>query len=154
MSEEITQPNYTVAQQNMLNHYDRMTTTRDYVCIKFPASKIHHVLDAIEIEYLRYFDNNLESPSEGVAEFMGANIECWTNPLLTSSNTENNDTVWLALPNRGNITEVLRTNFLIESEELNYEKHIGMLNWCGNDNVCLEDNGVRCPTCWYRIETN
>tara|TARA_X000000950_G_C13463780_1_gene476991 strand:- start:114 stop:569 length:456 start_codon:yes stop_codon:yes gene_type:complete len=151
MSEEDAQPNYIIAQENMLNHFERMNTTGNYICIKFPVSKLHHILDAIEQEYISYFNNNL---SEGVTDFMAENIACWTNPRLTSGNTENNDTVWLAFPNRGNIIEILRTDFLIEAEELNYDKHFGMLNWCGNDNVCLENHGVRCPTCWYRIETN
>lgn len=148
-----SQPSYIQAQENMLGHYERTPDVGNFVCIKFPVSKLHFILNAIEVEYIRYFDNNLPLGIDGIAEFMSNNIECWTNPTLTSGNTENSDTVWLAFPNRGNITEVLRNDFLIESEELNYDKHIGMLNWCG-DTTCLEDNGVRCPTCCYNLENN
>jgi len=147
------QANSTMAQERYQAQDESIANVDNYCCIKFPISKLSSVLDAIELEYINYFDSNLESGSVGITEFMRQHVSCWTNPSLTSGNTEYNDTVWLGFPNRGNISNVLSTDFLIQTEELNYDKHVGMLYWCGGDIDCVENDGERCPTCWHRVET-
>tara|TARA_B100001093_G_scaffold507949_1_gene569285 strand:- start:2909 stop:3367 length:459 start_codon:yes stop_codon:yes gene_type:complete len=130
------------------NQNSILENINNYKYVKFNIEKIEHILDSMEEEYGAYFAGNLDID---IADYMSNTISCWTNPNFTEENIELSSTVWLGFPSRGNIDFMLERDYLIKPKEFNFDKHLGMLYWCGdqtNDHpLCLETSGRRCPTC-------
>ena len=130
------------------NRHSILANIDNYKYIKFNIEKMEHILDSMEREYELYFNGNINTD---IADFMSNTISCWTNPNLIEENIELSDTVWLGFPSRGNIDYMLEQDYLIKPQEFNFDKHLGMLFWCGDltqeHPVCLDTYGRMCPTC-------
>ena len=136
-------------QEQLLAETCRDYELSNYYSIHTPNTKFDEALDIIEEELTKYFEGNLEY---SIAEYMKSNILSWTNP----TRNVNNDThdldrlvnIWVGFPAvNPEINESLY-NKGFNPEVLNFDKHDGMLFWCGMSACGASDSTDNlCPTC-------
>ena len=99
-------------------------------------------------KYEDYFDDNLHME---IQYYMATNMLCWINPIRSATNTSENDAVWIAYPNVGDtINKCIEEEYLTIPTILNFDKHEGMLTWCGQDRSCFNNEYDSCSACLYR----
>lgn len=120
----------------------------NYYSIHTPNTKFDEALDIIEEELTKYFEGNLE---DSIGEYMKSNILSWTNPRINVNNdellsaTDRLVNIWIGFPAvNPEINEALY-NKGYYPEVLNFDKHDGMLFWCGMS-ACGDPDNL-CPTC-------
>ena len=142
-------PNYIIAHNAHLRQFqEKIPDLSNYYVIETSPSKFTHILNTIESKYEDYFDDNLDME---IQYYMATNMLCWINPIRSATNTSENDAVWIAYPNVGDtINKCIEEEYLIIPTILNFDKHEGMLTWCGLDRSCFNNEYDSCGTCLYR----
>ena len=135
-------------QEQLLEETCKYYDLSNYYSIHAPNTKFDEALDIIEEELTKYFEGNLE---DSIAEYMKSNILSWTNPRINVNNdellstTERLVNIWIGFPAvNPEINEALY-NKGFYPEVLNFDKHYGMLFWCGMS-ACGDPDNL-CPTC-------
>ena len=135
-------------QERLLEETCEYYDLSNYYSIHAPNTKFDEALDIIEEELTKYFEGNLE---DSIAEYMKSNILSWTNPRINVNNaellsaTDRLVNIWIGFPAvNPEINEALY-NKGFYPEVLNFDKHDGMLFWCGMS-ACGDPDNL-CPTC-------
>ena len=135
-------------QEQLLAETCRDYDLSNYYSIHAPNTKFDEALDIIEEELTKYFEGNLE---DSIAEYMKSNILSWTNPRINVNNeellsaTDRLVNIWIGFPAVNPEINDALYNRGFYPEVLNFDKHGGMLFWCGMS-ACGDPDNL-CPTC-------
>lgn len=135
-------------QEQLLEETCKYYDLSNYYSIHTLNTKFDEALDIIEEELTKYFEGNLE---DSIAEYMKSNILSWTNPRINVNNdellsaTDRLVNIWIGFPAVNPEINDALYNKGYYPEVLNFDKHDGMLFWCGMS-ACGDPDNL-CPTC-------
>lgn len=129
-------------QEQLLEETCKYYDLGNYYSIYTPNTKFDEALDIIELELTKYFEGNLEN---SITEYMKSNILSWTNPTRNVNNDEDDSDIWIGFPAVSPEINDALYNKGFYPEVLNFDKHDGMLFWCGMS-ACADPDNL-CPTC-------